>query len=370
MRALVVSDDLVLTERIQDLLAQEGHDIQVAALGSPHQLAASLPDSAPYFIILALSPDPEKALEHLRAIARIGHPRVLVVGPATEPRIILQSLREGACHYLDETDLEVELATFLRRLRTESERPTRLGKFLAVLGASGGSGSSTLAVNLAVSLAQKHKTCALFDLKPGVGDLAALLDLRPTHTLADLCANVGQFDQTVLDHSLARHESGVALLAPPRRLEDIRLVTPESVKQALQMARSLFPYVVADLDDCFHEEQIQALQMADVILLVLRLDFTSLRNAQRALEALEDLGQPREKIRLVVNRYGQSMELPAKSAEQALKLKIAHYVPDDPKTINRANNSGVPAVLDNPRAKVSRSIYDLAVAVNGAHPAG
>jgi pilus assembly protein CpaE len=83
------------------------------------------------------------------------------------------------------------------------------------------------------------------------------------------------------------------------------------------------------------------------------------------LEHLADIGIDRERVRLVVNRYGQPKELPASSAEQALGVKVLHYIPDDPKTINRANNKGIPVVLESPKARVSRSITQIAMSVNG-----
>ena len=73
----------------------------------------------------------------------------------------------------------------------------------------------------------------------------------------------------------------------------------------------------------------------------------------------------RDRVRLVANRYGQPKELPYGRAEEALGMKIWQYIPDDPKTINRANNNGVPAVLESPRAPVSKSLRCLATGVNG-----
>src|SRR5260370_19450081 len=111
------------------------------------------------------------------------------------------------------------------------------------------------------------------------------------------------------------------------------------------MARRLFPHVVVALEDCCHEEQVLTAQQAGVLLLVVRLDFTSLRNARRILEHLQELEIPGHRIRLVANRYGQPNELPVAEAEGALGVKIAHYVPEDARTINGANNTGIPAVL-------------------------
>jgi pilus assembly protein CpaE len=125
--------------------------------------------------------------------------------------------------------------------------------------------------------------------------------------------------------------------------------------------------VIIDLDHSFRDEQLQALRQADLILLVLRLDFTSLRNARRTLDYLEQLGVDPQRLRLVVNRYGQPKEIPVTKAEEALGRKVFHCVPDDPKTVNRANNSGIPAVLESPAAKVSKSVTRLAFSINGQH---
>src|SRR5262249_55744405 len=135
----------------------------------------------------------------------------------------------------------------------------------------------------------------------------------------------------------------------------------------LTLARQLFPYVVVDLDHSFREEQVQVLRQADVITLVFRLDFASLRNTRRVLDHLDRLSVDRMRVQLVVNRYGQPKEVPSAKAEEALGVKIAHFIPDDPKTVNRANNNGVPVVLESPSAKVSKLVTRLALSLNGQH---
>jgi pilus assembly protein CpaE len=135
----------------------------------------------------------------------------------------------------------------------------------------------------------------------------------------------------------------------------------------LNLARAIFPYVVVDLDHGFRDVQMRAIRQADVILLVLRLEFAALRNTRRTLDHLEQLNIDKNRVRLVVNRYGQPKEVPAAKAEEALGLKIFHFVPDDPRAVNRANNNGVPFVLEAPSAKVSRNVTRLAMSINGAH---
>ena len=96
------------------------------------------------------------------------------------------------------------------------------------------------------------------------------------------------------------------------------------------------------------------------------LDFASLRNIRRTLESLELAGVDRQRVRLAVNRYGLAGEVDADAARKALGMEIAFFVPEDSKTVNRANNKGVPVVLDRPSATVSKSLLAMAISMNGA----
>ena len=367
MQAFIVGDHEQTNARARQALLRAGHDCPAGHVLALDMAADGLPTAHPELLVVGLSPDPGRALGVLAAARSLGQGRVLVAGPAGDSRLVLQALRAGASDYLDEAELEADLQAALARLGLRTRFGPQPGRTIALLGPSGGCGSSTLAVNVATVLAQQHQSALLLDLKLQTGDLAALLDLRPAHTLADLCQHAARMDRVMFERSLVRHASGVHLLAAPRSLADVRHVTAEGAQQALALGRALFPYVVADLDHSFREEQLPFLRQADVILLVLRLDFNALRHAQRSLDYLRDLGLSSERVRLVVNRYGQPKEVPCGKAEEALGAKIFHYVPDDPKTVNRANNNGVPAVLESPRARVSRSVARLAASVNGRH---
>ncbi len=329
----------------------------------------------PELVFLSFPSDPERALAALSFIEAFGKSEaragacVLAVGPASDTKLVLRALRGGIDDYLDEAVLDEELMVVLRRWRAGRTSRSRRGRLIALLAPSGGSGSSTLSVNVAAALARIHQSAALVDLKLHAGDLAPLLDLKPTYTLADFCLNMTRMDRVLFERTLALHASGIHLLAPPRTLADVSHVTPEGIEQALAQALAAFAYVVVDLDHSFREEQTVVLRQADVVLLVLRLDFTSLRNTRRAIEHLEHLGIDRDRMRLVVNRYGQPKEVPAAKAEEVLGLKIAHYIPDDPKTVNRANNNGVPLILESPSARISKCVVKLAVSVNGQHNA-
>lgn len=365
-QAFIISDQESVGSRVRQVLATAGQDCPVSNMATLENAPGRVSQARPDLVVLVLHGDRERALSLLGEMRAKLNCRTLVVGPASDPKLVLSMLRGGADDFVDETELEGELKSALARLQAgAAANMTEPGKIIAVLGPSGGCGSSTLAANIATVLAKEHKTALLVDLKLETGDLASLLDLKPNYTLANLCQNVNRMDRVMLERSLAQHASGVHLLASPQVFADIGHVTPDGVQQALSLARVLFPYIVIDLDHTFRSEQTKVLRMADVVLVVLRLEFTSLRNARRALDHLEQMGIPRDHIKLVVNRYGQAKEVPASKAEEALGMKIAHYVPEDAKSIIRANNNGVPVVLEAPSTKVSKSVSILARSVNG-----
>jgi pilus assembly protein CpaE len=201
----------------------------------------------------------------------------------------------------------------------------------------------------------------------GAGDLAPLMDLKPARSLADLCANLGRVDRELFEQFFVRHTSHVHLLAAPISAGDCQSISAKAVRQVLAMARRRFAYCVTDLDRTFAEEQVEALRQSEAVLLVLRLDYTAIRNARRALERMQEFGIATNRVCPVVNRYGERKQLSVGQAEDALELKIEHFIPDDPAQINGAINAGKPFVLERPSAKVSQKIAQLAASVNGHH---
>jgi pilus assembly protein CpaE len=270
---------------------------------------------------------------------------------------VLRALREGAMEYLDQGELLTELSGALKRLDASGTS----GRIIGILAPGGGSGSSTLSVNVATTLTQKFQSCALIDLKLEAGDLAPLLDLKPNHTISDLCQNIDRLDFSLLQGCLATSKNGVQLLAAPARIADIASVTPEAVGLILSLIARHFPFVVMDLDHSFRPEQRRALLQADLIVLVLRLDFISLHNARITLDFFQEIGISRDKVRFVANRVGEPNQLSEAQAESSLGMKFFQLIPEEPKTVNRANNNGIPVVEQSPATKVSRSMVELAL---------
>jgi pilus assembly protein CpaE len=361
MHTLVVSRNSSdpIAAQLRELIrscAEGGKSSQASYAEFDQQRCAESVDLA----MLVLPSDVEAGLEFLRRMRPLIQGHLMAVGRAHDSKVILRALQFGADYFLNQDELETDFETGLARLRINRGQQAPAGRLVAILSASGGTGASTIAANIATVLAKEEKKSALIDLKPGRGDLASLLDLKPQFTMADLCSKAQRLDRGMFERMLVRHASGVHLLGSPQMFQDIRRVTPAGVTEGLRLAKSFFPCVVVDLEDCFHEEQIVALRQADSILLVTRLDFTSLRSCRRILEHLLELDVLPAKVRVIVSRHGQPNELPVDEAENALGQKLKQFIPEDPKTVNGANNIGIPVVSHAPNSRVALALVAVA----------
>jgi len=366
MRVLIASNDDHTTAKIRQALVRHNIDCPITQVVSLDMAVGRLDAVRPDLVLLVLTPDPERGLVALQTLRSATSARLAAVGVASEPRQILRALHEGGADaYVDLGELDSQLAATLAHLKPKTVASADAGRVTGVLAPSGGSGASTVAVNLATAIAQQRKTCGLLDLNFEVGDLAALLDLKPAHSLLDVCRNSRRIDRSLFEQLFTRHENGVHLLASPRAFGGSEGITADGIRQAISMARVLFPHVVVDLDNSFRREETDVFLLADTILLVFRLDFASLRNVGQTADRLKELGISAERLQFVANRCGQPREVPVATAEDVLGMKVLQALPDDPKSVLQANNNGVPVVVENPRAKVSRLLVDMARQLDG-----
>jgi pilus assembly protein CpaE len=169
----------------------------------------------------------------------------------------------------------------------------------------------------------------------------------------------------MLDLSLLKHECGIHLLASPEPHTDYRQIRPELIQKVVQLSRSAFPTVVADLEDCDHLDQVRTLAASDQIIMVMRPDFVSLVRAKKLVSYLLSAGVAREHLTLVVSRTGQPKELPIAQAEEVLGVSIGHRVPDDPATVNESINLGIPLAVSCPHSKAATAVTRLADSLLG-----
>ncbi len=310
----------------------------------------------------------EAALGQARTLLDEGRARAVILcgpsGPAgmgPDPALLLAAMRAGIGEYLSEPLNPAELEAALQRLRQRSRgvdaqpgRPEQGGRVILVLGAKGGVGATTVAVNLAHALCQ-HAPTALLDLAAPQGETPIFLDLEHAYTWADVAANIERLDATYLESVMARHSSGLAVLPAPDFGGGAAL-DPGALRQVLGLMRQVYAQVVVDAGTGQDEAALEALEMADDVLLVLDLSLPCLARAKRFLEAVRAARPHLEgRVRLVANRTTSQSDIGAAQAEDILRMKISWRILNDYQAALSAINEGRPLAEADPRCPLARA---------------
>jgi pilus assembly protein CpaE len=321
--------------------------------------------------LVAMDSDPERAIQLVSELSsQAPNCTLLVSSSSTDGRLILQSMRAGAKEFLTEPVKAEDLAAALQRVKQQggSRNASQMGcRVIAVAGATGGVGTSSIAVNLACALAaEEGHAVVLVDLDVALGDADVFLDTIPEYTLADVAQNVARLDLTLLKKSLTKHSSGIHLLPRPVQLEDARLITPESLQRVIGLLKTSFTHIIMDTSKSFGPLDMQAFQMADEVLMVTQLDLPCLRNVVRLMMSFDDDQALRSKVKIVVNRAGQDGgQISLKKAQETIGRDIFWQVPNDYRVMVEVRNNGVPLLQHAPKAGITLSICQLAQAVSG-----
>lgn len=326
---------------------------------------------SPDVIILELEEDHKKTFNRVESIlASDPFTEVFLTAPRTEPEVLIQALRTGIKEFISQPVKREEVeATFkiFRERRAKRPKGEKQGEIISVIASKGGIGATTIAVNLAVSLAEQaeKKSVALVDLNRGFGDAALLLDVASLHNLGEIAKNIARLDPNFLMGSLSKHPSGVYLLPAPSKREDIGLVTPPSVEKTLSMMQVMFDFVIIDGGHSFDDVSVRALDMSNLIFLVSVLDVPGLANTRRCLDLFSGFGYPKDAIRLIINRYIKDSEIPLNKAEATLDHNSYWLIPNDYRSTITAANQGKPLSVVAPQAEITKSFQQLACKLMG-----
>ena len=322
--------------------------------------------------LVAIDNDPQKALE---LVGRLGAASpdcaVLVVSSSNDGSLILQALRAGAKEFITQPvrieDLLAALGRIGERRAGRGDNRSRGNQVIAVAGAIGGVGTTSLAVNLGCILAKNpQNSVALVDLDLCLGDADVFLDTIPDYTLVDVAQNVTRLDFTLLKRSLTKHSSGMYLLPRPVQLEDMALITPDDLQRVIGLLKATFTHLVLDLSKGYTAIDLIALEMADQILLTTQLDLPCLRNVVRLMMSFGNMDDLADKVKIVVNRVGlDGGQITLKKAEETIGKEIFWQLPNDYRTMIEARNNGVPLIDSAPKTAVTQSLIALTKALDG-----
>lgn len=325
--------------------------------------------------VVAIDHDTEKALELVARLQETSPEcNILVVSGSSDGKLILRAMRAGAKEFLTQPIKIQDLLEALGRLsnlKFPDKTRNRGSNVIAVCGASGGVGTTSLAVNLGCALAQDQKnSVALVDLDLVLGDADVFLDTIPDYSLVDVAQNISRLDFTLLKRSLTKHSSGLFLLPRPVQIEDVALITPEDLQRVIGLLKATFTHLVLDLSKGYSPLDLLALQMSNQVLLVTQLDLPCLRNVVRLLMSFGEMKEVAEKVKIVCNRVGLDQgNITLKKAQETIGREVFWQLPNDYRTMVEVRNNGVPLVEQAPKAAITQSIVQLAAALAGGPPA-
>jgi pilus assembly protein CpaE len=245
------------------------------------------------------------------------------------------------------------------------------GRVIAVFGPKGGVGRTTVAVNLAVAAATElgQRTC-LVDASFQFGDVGVLLNLNPKNkSIADVISELEHGEPDSLDTFVINHSAGIRVLLAPPSPEMAELITPAGAKAMVEGLRLDNDLVVVDCMSTFNDTTLAILDQADIVLTMLSLEITSIKNIRLFLEVAEQLGYGSDKIKLVLNRADSSLGIRVADVEHSIGRRVDHTIVSDGRSVVYALNRGVPFFLSNREAQVSQDVLRLAAAVVGTRPA-
>ena len=303
---------------------------------------------APDIVILTVSEEADLDVGcNLVESIRSAYPStaVIVIGSDRDVTVILRLIRAGAREYLPTTFTSLELIEAIQRIRPRTETVAAKGpQVIAVTGAAGGIGCSTVAVNLATSLARisrRDTVIADFDLL--VGSLEECLGVIPDNSLEGMIRNIDDMDTVLLKRWLPRHPSGLYVLPHPVTLEESVNIDPINIRSVIELLRDTFATVVIDTSKGLQASDFLAFEAADVIIVVFQLTLNCVRNTVRLIQYLRSFEGLGDKIRVLVNRSTSPLsEISVKRAEELLKTPILWSVPNATKLIMTSRTRGVP----------------------------
>jgi pilus assembly protein CpaE len=322
-----------------------------------------MPDISGYEVTRLLRRDPQLA----------GMP-ILVLTAQSGLQDKLKAFEAGADDYLSKPFEAAELAArttaLLRRAETTlasrlSQPVAETARMIALHSLRGGTGCSTLSVNLGISLASLWSKTILLDLTMTAGQVALMLNMNLRHTWADIARfDLGEFDMETLNSVVSMHESGLAFIAAPTFPTEGESLQGETLLSALGLLKRHYDYIVADLPHDFSDVAIQALDLADMIFMVATPDMASVRAVAAAMDTYSKLGYSKEKIKLLINPTFPRSGLSKEKIEAALGLTSVIMIPHVPDLFVEAINFGHPPVFHKPQEAVSALLEDFAFFVS------
>jgi pilus assembly protein CpaE len=382
IRVVIVDDINETREHLTKLLSFES-DIEVVGAASSGEEAVELTGKLqPDILLMDINmPGMDGIATTERVSGTYPMTSIIMMSVQGEADYLRRSMLAGAREFLVKPFSSDELTTSIRQVYVrEKQKRGRMivpaqgapgadgtqknGKVVTLFAPKGGVGRTTLAVNLAVAMAgEQRQTVTLVDGSFQFGDVGVLLNLNPKNkSIIDVVADPASTDEDLVDTTLINHSTGIKVLLAPPSPEMAELITVDQIRRMMTRLRATNDFTVVDLWPHFNDVSLALLDMSDVILTVLTLEITNIKNVRLFLEVAEQLGYG-DRLKLVLNRADSAFGIRVADVENSVGRKIDHQVVSDGRTVVYALNRGVPFVWSNSQAPVSEDVLKISRAL-------
>jgi pilus assembly protein CpaE len=355
---------------------------EVTVLDGVHEVNRRF-EQDPAELLVVLGPEVEQSMAlGLAEDLRLKRPHVGVVLLRRRVDVVVMgyALRAGIREVVDPDDLaalgsacnrSLEISRRLAGTATAGGDARVEGRVVTVFSAKGGCGKTTVATNLAASLAADgERNVCIVDLDLAFGDVAIALQLMPTRTITDSAAMVGTMDEQGVRSLVTPHSPGLDTVLAPTEPGQAERVDVKVVGELVRVLRRMYDYVVIDTPPAFSEHVLAAFDASDCYILLATLDIPALKNLRLTLEMLELLGYPQAGWLVALNRSDSKVGLAVDEVERTLRSPVLVQIPSS-RAVPASINKGVPIVLDDPSHAVSQAVRQLSRLVaerSGASP--
>ncbi|MDD3580328.1 MAG: AAA family ATPase [Desulfobacca sp.] len=276
-------------------------------------------------------------------------------------RIMQLGVREFLPFPLEPSDLKNAVARARVALKEERPPESRRGRILVVTGHKGGVGTTAIAINLSVALAELYPDrVVLVDLGRPFPDVSHFLNLKGTYSIKDLLQNVKQLDPIFVNKVIQRHESNLSIISGSPDFNGQQILEPESLEPIFGFLRTLYDWIVVDLSSWIDYIFINLLEEADQVLLLTELSIPDLRNLKKLWELLYHRNLSLQKVKLLINRYYKNSPLELKDVERLLEQPVSYTLTSDYPALIAAIDQGTSLSVVAPRSRLWRDLQNLA----------
>lgn len=390
IRVLIVDDIAETRENVRKLLQFEP-DIEVLGAAKTGREGVQLSKELdPDVVLMDINmPDLDGIAATEQILARQPHVQVIILSVQGEQNYMRRAMLAGARDFLTKPPMADDLISAIRRAgemafqersKMEQARAASLmpgaarsvvssltnGKIITIYSPKGGTGCTTIAVNLALLLNNSETRVVLVDGNLQFGDVAIFVNEQGKNTLVDLASRIDELDFEVVESVMVTHSSGVHILAAPSRPEYAEKVSGDQFSKLIDYLRQHYAYVIIDTTPMLSDITLGAIDKSDVIVLVTTQDIPSIKNCRLFLDVLQTLGISRDRIVFTMNRFDKRIAITPERVGDNLKQPIAAVIPLDERTVIPAVNRGVPFILENKMQPAGKGILSLAESIKAS----